>query len=256
MIPYPSIDPVAFRIGPLAVRWYGIAYLLGFLSAAHILRRLARSGRAVLAEAEVGDLVGWLALGVILGGRLGYVVFYNLPYFAAQPWKIVAVWEGGMSFHGGLAGVGLAAWAYARRRDLSLLGLADALAVATPPGVFFGRLANFVNGELYGRVTDVPWAMVFPAGGPLPRHPSQLYEAMLEGPLLGLALWWFWKRFPQRGAATSAFLVGYGILRFAVEFTRQPDPQLGFVAGPFTMGQLLSLAMIAAGAWIWAARKR
>ena len=161
-----------------------------------------------------------------------------------------------MSFHGGLAGVGLAAWAYARRRNLSLLGLADALAVATPPGVFFGRLANFVNGELYGRVTDVPWAMVFPAGGPLPRHPSQLYEAMLEGPLLGLALWWFWKRFPQRGAATSAFLVGYGILRFAVEFTRQPDPQLGFVAGPFTMGQLLSLAMIAAGAWIWAARKR
>lgn len=248
MLPYPALDPVAVRIGPLAVRWYGLAYLSGFLLGVWTLRRLARSGRLPIRPEEAGDLVGCLALGVLLGGRLGYVLFYNAPYFAGHPWKIVAVWEGGMSFHGGLIGVGVALWAYARRRGVDPWPLADGLAVAAPPGLFFGRLANFVNGELYGRVTDLPWAMVFPGGGPLPRHPSQLYEALAEGLLLGLFLWYLWRRRPVPGLTAAAFLAAYALARFGVEFVREPDPQLGFVLGPLTMGQCLSLAMALAAA--------
>ncbi len=256
MLPYPALDPVAFRIGPLAVRWYGLAYLSGFLLGAWVLRRQARAGRLPLGPGEVGDLVGWLVLGVVLGGRLGYVLFYNAPYFATHPWKIVAVWEGGMSFHGGLLGVGVALWAYARRHRADPWVLADGLALAAPPGLFFGRLANFVNGELYGRVSDLPWAMVFPGGGPLPRHPSQLYEAGLEGPLLGLVLWLLWRRRPAPGLTAAAFLGGYALVRFGVEFVREPDPQLGFVLGPLTMGQCLSLAMALGAAVLAGVRRR
>lgn len=251
MISYPSIDPVALRIGPLAVRWYGIAYLIGFLSAYGILRKLAARGRLPLSAAGVGDFLSVLVGGVVLGGRLGYVLFYNLPYFVEHPLRVFAVWEGGMSFHGGLAGVAAAAWMFSRRRSVPLLRLGDALALATPPGLFLGRLANFVNGELYGRVSDAPWAMVFPDGGPMPRHPSQLYEALLEGPLLGALVWLAGRTACQReGARTATFLMGYGALRVLVELTREPDRQLGFLLGPLTMGQLLSLALLAAGTWV------
>ncbi len=248
MIPYPSIDPVAVRIGPLAIRWYGIAYLLGFASGYAVLRRLAARDRVPLTPQAVGDLVSWLAAGVVLGGRLGYVLFYNLPYFLEHPARVLALWEGGMSFHGGLLGAAAALWAFSRRRGLGLLDMGDALALAAPPGLFFGRIANFINGELYGRVTDLPWAMVFPGGGPMGRHPSQLYEALLEGPVLWAVAAWAFRRYPGRsGAVTAAFLTGYGVFRFLVEFTREPDPQLGFVLGPFTMGQILSAGMVVAG---------
>lgn len=256
MIPYPAIDPVAVKIGPLAVRWYGIAYALGFVAGYRILRGEARKGRLPLNPDAVGDLLSYLVVGVVLGGRLGYVLFYNLPYFASHPLRVFAVWEGGMSFHGGLLGVMTAALVFCRTRSIPLAVLGDALALATPPGLFFGRLANFVNGELYGRVSQVPWAMVFPAGGPLPRHPSELYEAVLEGPVLWLAVWGVERLGEGRaGSGTGAFLVGYGLFRFLVEFTREPDPQLGFVAGPFTMGQLLSVAVLIAGVAVLAATK-
>jgi phosphatidylglycerol:prolipoprotein diacylglycerol transferase len=248
MIPYPSLDPVAFRVGPLAVRWYGIAYLLGFLSAYGILRKVASRGRLALDAGGVGDLLSALVAGVVLGGRLGYVVFYNLPYFVEHPLRIFAVWEGGMSFHGGLLGVCAAAWIFSRQRSIPLLRLGDALALAVTPGLFFGRLANFVNGELYGRVSQVPWAMVFPGGGSQPRHPSQLYEALLEGPLLGAIVWLAGLTARHReGRRMAAFLLGYAVLRFLVEYTREPDRQLGYLLGPLTMGQLLSLALLAAG---------
>ena len=251
MIPYPAIDPVAVRIGPLAVRWYGIAYILGFLAAYGILRRAAGQDRVPLSREGVGDLLSALVAGVVVGGRLGYVLFYNLPYFLRHPLHVLAVWEGGMSFHGGLAGVLLAAWLFGRRRSIPFLRIGDVLALAAPPGLFFGRVANFINGELYGRVSDVPWAMVFPDGGPLPRHPSELYEALLEGPLLWLAVFCAWRfRGGRTGVASGVFVCGYGAVRFLVEFTRQPDPQLGFILGPFTMGQLLSAILVLAGASI------
>ncbi|MBI5016197.1 MAG: prolipoprotein diacylglyceryl transferase [Deltaproteobacteria bacterium] len=257
MIPYPSLDPVAVRIGPLAVRWYGIAYLLGFLSAYGILRREAVRGRLPLDSGGVGDLLSALVAGVLLGGRLGYVLFYNLPYFAEHPLRVVAIWEGGMSFHGALLGVVAAAWLFSRRQSTPLLRLGDALALAVTPGLFFGRLANFVNGELYGRVSDIPWAMVFPGGGPLPRHPSQLYEALLEGPLLGAIVWLAGVASGYReGRRTAAFLLGYAALRFLVEFTREPDRQLGFLVGFLTMGQLLSLALFVAGVGALVASRR
>ncbi|GAB4278184.1 MAG: prolipoprotein diacylglyceryl transferase [Deferrisomatales bacterium] len=234
------------------MRWYGIAYLLGFLAGFAILRWLGRRGQSPLTRERLGDYLSWAALGVVAGGRLGYVLFYDPAYFAAHPLEIPALWHGGMSFHGGLLGVLGATWLYARRLGVPLLGITDALALAVPPGLFFGRLANFVNGELYGRVTSVPWAMVFPAGGPAARHPSQLYEALLEGPLLWLLVFWA-GRGPSaaRGTRSAAFLAGYGILRFLVEFTREPDAHLGFVLGPFSMGQVLSAALVAAGLALW-----
>lgn len=249
MLPYPALDPVVVRLGPLAVRWYGIAYLLGFLAASVLLRRAARAGRIPVPAKEVGDLLAALVAGVIAGGRLGYALFYNLPYFAQHPLRVFALWEGGMSFHGGLAGVALATWWFARRQGVSLLALGDALALVAPLGLFLGRLANFVNGELYGRVSAVPWAMVFPGAGPLPRHPSQLYEALLEGPVLWVLVWW--AGHPRTGGAMGlrcgTFLAGYGALRFLAEFTRAPDLHLGLVLGPFTMGQVLSAVPVLAG---------
>jgi len=251
MIAYPAIDPVALRIGPLAIRWYGIAYLLGFLCAYGILRRAASRGKIALSRDGVGELLSALLGGVVIGGRLGYVLFYNLPYFWEHPLHIVAVWEGGMSFHGGLTGVLLAAWLFGRKRSIRFLDLGDALALAAPPGLFFGRLANFINGELFGRASDLPWATVFPNGGPLPRHPSELYEAVLEGLLLWLLVWWGWRhRHGRSGLPSGIFVGGYGVLRILVEFTREPDPQLGFVLGPFSMGQVLSAVLVLAGAAI------
>lgn len=258
MIRYPSIDPVAIRLGPLAVRWYGIAYLLGFLSGYAVLRRVSRRGFLPLDATGVGDLLTALVLGVLLGGRLGYVVLYNLPYFLAHPLKIPAVWEGGMSFHGALVGVAVATWLFSRRRKVPFLALGDGLALAAPPGLFFGRLANFINGELYGRPSQVPWAMIFPSGGMLPRHPSQLYEALLEGPLLWAVVLAVAAAKPvHRGTVAASFLLSYGTFRFLVEFTREPDSQLGFLLGHFTMGQALSVVAFLAGlSVLWAARRR
>ncbi len=229
------------------MRWYGTMYVLGFILGLLIMKRMAKEDDGTLSSQDVEDLLFYLIFGVLLGGRLGYVLFYNLPYYLHHPAEVLAFWHGGMSFHGGLIGTVLAGALFARRRGVSLWRIADYAAVATPPGLGLGRIGNFINGELFGRVTTVPWAMVFPGGGPLPRHPSQLYEAVLEGPVLFLLLWLLRKRDLPRGGLLAAFIVGYGAIRFFVEFFREPDPQLGFVLGPFTMGQVLSFFMVACG---------
>ncbi len=251
MLEYPAMDPVAFQIGPLAARWYGIMYAVGFSLAWLLGRwRAARPGSGWTPE-QVDDLITWLVAGVILGGRIGYVLFYDLPHYLDNPGDILAIWHGGRSFHGGVAGVILVCWLYGRGIGKNLLQVGDFIAPLVPPGLFFGRLGNFINGELWGRVSDVPWAMVFPTGGPLPRHPSQLYEAGLEGLLLFCMLWLYSGRPRRAGAVGGLFLLGYGGFRFLVEFFRQPDAQLGFVAlGWMSMGQILCLPMMALGLWL------
>ncbi len=258
MLRHPAFDPVAIEIGPLEVRWYGLMYVLGFLSAWWLGRRRAARAGSGWEAAEVGDLLVYVAFGVILGGRLGYVLFYGLQAFLADPLMPLRIWEGGMSFHGGLLGVIVALWLYGRRSGRGFWAVADFCAPLVPPGLFFGRLGNFINGELWGRPTALPWGMVFPPAGPEPRHPSQLYEAALEGLALFAALWWFTARPRPRMAASGLFLLLYGLFRFLVEFAREPDRHLGFVAfGWMTMGQLLSLPMVAAGAGLlWCAYAR
>jgi len=247
MLTYPNIDPVILRIGPLQVRWYGLMYVIGFTATYFLVKKQIRETGAKKLEQHFDNLNVALIVSLILGARLGYALFYNPAYYAAHPLEILATWEGGMSFHGALIGLIFGGWLFCRRTGLDFLRTADMYIVTAPIGLGFGRLGNFINGELYGRVTDVPWAMVFPGGGPLPRHPSQLYEFLLEGVLLFLLLW------PQRnknrpaGSMLAFFLVGYGICRFLVEFFRQPDQQLGFIVSWLTMGQLLSSAMIVAG---------
>jgi phosphatidylglycerol:prolipoprotein diacylglycerol transferase len=250
VIPYPDISPVAFTVGPLQVRWYGLMYLVGFVVGYWILRRLAARGDTRFRGELIGDFLGYAALGIVVGGRLGYVLFYNLAHFASQPWEVLAIWHGGLSFHGGFVGVILTGWWFVRRRRLSFYDVADRVMVALPPGLGFGRIGNFINGELFGRPADVPWCMVFPLGGPECRHPSQLYEALLEGLVLFLCMWWIGRGQRPAGVAFWSFVGLYGLLRFLVEFTRLPDPQLGFILGPFTMGQLLSLPMALLGAWM------
>ncbi len=248
MIPYPKIDPVAIHLGPLAIRWYGLSYLAGILGGWWLLRRRA-PGQGWSRE-QVADLVFYAAMAAVLGGRIGYALFYNFDFYWRQPLAILRVWEGGMSFHGGLLGVLLIMFWYGRSTGRGFFAVADFLAPVVPVGLFFGRIANFINGELWGAPTSVPWAMVFPdprAGG-LPRHPSQLYEAALEGLCLFLILWWFSARPRPRMAVSGLFLAGYGLFRFLLEFLRQPDAQIGYLAfGWFTMGQLLSLPMLLAG---------
>lgn len=256
-ISYPRIDPDVLRVGSLHVRWYGIAYLLGFLLAFAALRRMSRKGILRLPAEAVGDLVAWLAMGVVLGGRLGWWVFYHRAQGAVEPWyEPVAIWHGGMSFHGGLIGVLAALLAWSWRQRARFWNLADCLALVAPLGLFFGRIANFINAELVGRTTALPWGIVFP-GDSVARHPSQLYEAVLEGPLLLALLWMFsHRRRPPEGRTAALFLILYGILRFAVEFTRQPDPQLGFIAfGWLSMGQLLSAVLVAIGLVVWVGRR-
>ncbi|HEU0300456.1 MAG TPA: prolipoprotein diacylglyceryl transferase [Longimicrobium sp.] len=298
-IPYPRIDPVALELpGGLAIRWYGIGFMVAFAAGYWILRRLSRAGFVPVAEEKIGDLLVALIVGVILGGRLGYILFYDFASFAANPVRIIRIWEGGLAFHGGAMGAILAGWWFARRQGVPFLRLGDGLSLGVPPGIFAVRMANFINGELYGRVTTdaVPWAMRFPtdpvgmrltgadAGRsmrerellleqayesgvwaqvrdqvPL-RHPSQLYEGLGEGVLLGLVLWaiYAWNRRRGRSLAPGtyggAFLLGYGIIRSVLELFRQPDAQftdagdpIGTVLGPLTMGQTLSLAMVLAG---------
>lgn len=244
---YPRIDPVFFEIGPLEFRWYGLMYIIGFLCAYVILRRLSRRGEYDMSTKEIEDALTYSIVSLIIGARLGYCIIYNLGYYASHPLRCLAIWEGGMSFHGGLIGLVIGGWLFSRLRHKSFLMLADMGALAAPPGLFFGRIGNFINAELYGRVTDVPWGMVFPGAGDLPRHPSQLYEAFFEGIVLFLVLFALSRRMRTRGVLISVFLAGYGLIRFCLEFFREPDPQLGFVISAFTMGQVLSLIMIGLG---------
>lgn len=252
---YPQIDPVFFSIGPLPIRWYALAYIAGLLLGWLYARSLVKNDRHWGAvprpdAASLDDLLVYAALGVILGGRLGYVLFYNPEYFLANPGKVFALWEGGMAFHGGLAGAALGIWLFARRYGANMLSVCDICAAVVPIGIGLGRIANFIKPELWGRPTDVPWAMVFPDAGPLPRHPSQLYEAGLEGALLLLLLWIAVRRgaLQRPGLVTGLFGAGYALARIFCEFFREPDPQLGFLFGGATMGMLLSLPLLAIGA--------
>ncbi len=248
MIRYPNIDPVIVRIGPLALRWYGMMYLAGFTASYFLVSHQLRRKKAAAALKEVDSLYTYVVLGLIVGARLGYVLFYDLGAYLRSPLEIFAVWHGGMSFHGGLIGSVLAGLLFCRNYKTDFWTLVDVVIVTAPIGLGLGRIGNFINGELYGRVTDMPWAMVFPSGGPLPRHPSQLYEFMLEGPVLFGILWLLKDRNLKPGALLSIFLIFYGVFRFFVEFFREPDPQLGLVFGPFSMGQVLSTAVILTGA--------
>jgi phosphatidylglycerol:prolipoprotein diacylglycerol transferase len=256
MLVHPDFDPVAFSIGPLAVRWYGLMYLLGFGFAWWLgLRRIAQ-GRAPIDRRQFDDLIFYAVLGVILGGRLGYVLFYKPGYYASHPLEIPAVWQGGMSFHGGLLGVMLAMAIAARRHKLDYLRVMDFVAPLVPLGIAAGRMGNFINGELWGRPTDLPWGMLFRGAGDLPRHPSQLYEFALEGLVLFALLWWFSAKPRPRGQVSAMFLIGYGCLRFLAEFAREPDSFLGYLALGMTMGQWLCVPMIAGGLWLFAWSRR
>ncbi len=258
MIPvlmFPSFDPVLVQVGPLAIRWYALAYIGSLVLGWRIMRQLVRLSPPVASMEQTDDFLTWATLGVVLGGRLGYVLFYQPLHYLQNPLGALAVWQGGMSFHGGTLGVVLALVLYCRKERIPLLGFADRLAVVVPIGLGLGRIANFINGELWGRPAPdwLPWAMIFPAAGPEPRHPSQLYQASMEGALLLLVLAVACRSPAIRarfGTLTGIFLVGYGIARTVGEFFRQPDAFLGFLFAGATMGQLLSLPMIVAGAWL------
>jgi phosphatidylglycerol:prolipoprotein diacylglycerol transferase len=254
VIPYPAINPVLIHLGPLAVRWYALAYIAGIIAGWFYARAIIASqplwgGPAPLTAIDFDDFVIWITLGIILGGRTGYVLFYNLPHFATHPLEIFQLWNGGMSFHGGVAGCIVAIVLFALRRGIPMLSLGDVTAAVAPIGLFLGRIANFINGELWGRPTDAPWAMVFPNGGPIPRHPSQLYEAALEGIVLFIALTLLVRAgaLKRPGLVTGAFALGYGIARITCELFREPDVQLGFLWGGLTMGMLLCIPLVLAG---------
>ncbi|HVB17242.1 MAG TPA: prolipoprotein diacylglyceryl transferase [Stellaceae bacterium] len=266
-IPFPFTDPNApfaippFAIGPFtfAIRWYALAYIVGLLIGWRYCLYLATRPPALVKRSDVDDFLVWATLGVVLGGRTGYVLFYNLPYYSQHPLQTLYLWHGGMSFHGGAIGVSLAILLFTRARAIPIFAFSDIICAAIPIGLFFGRIANFINGELFGRVTDVPWAMVFPAGGPLPRHPSQLYEAFCEGILLFVVLFVAERRGVRRhpGVLSGLFLALYAVARMSGELFRQPDPQLGYLLFGTTMGQLLSIPVLIAGIVLiwWAARR-
>jgi phosphatidylglycerol:prolipoprotein diacylglycerol transferase len=258
MLIHPQIDPVAIAIGPLAVRWYGLMYLIGFGVAFLLARRRIKQGKSGnISFAVFDDLFFFCVLGVVLGGRLGYVLFYKPGYYFSHPLEILAVWQGGMAFHGGFLGVILAMVYIARKHGIRWLAVTDFIAPLVPPALAAGRIGNFINGELWGRTTDVAWGMVFRGAGPLPRHPSQLYQFALEGVLLFVILWLYSAKPRPTGAVSAMFLIGYGVLRFAAEFFREPDDFLGLLAFNLSMGQWLSLPMILAGMAMlaWAGRK-
>ncbi len=259
-IPFPMIDPVALSLGPLVIRWYALAYVVGLLAAIWYAKRLVcnetlwPASQPHTTPMQLDDLLLWSTLGVLLGGRLGYVLFYNPGYFIQNPAEILQMWNGGMSFHGGFLGVVVACYLYGRRHGIGIWQLLDLGAASVPIGLFLGRMANFINAELYGKVTDVPWAMVFPGGGPDPRHPSQLYEAALEGIILFLAVrvaTHGFKCLPRTGVASGVFATGYALSRIIVEFAREPDAHIGYLTGGWlTMGMVLSLPLLAVGIWL------
>jgi len=264
VLPFPAIDPVALDISGFQIRWYALAYIAGIiLSWIYIVRLLKAESlwgaNVPVSRTHIDDLVVWVTVGIILGGRLGYVVFYNSSYFLAHPMEILALWQGGMTFHGGLIGVIIAVILFARIKSVRLLTLGDLIATAAPIGLFFGRIANFINGELYGRITDVPWAMVFPHGGPNSRHPSQIYESIGEGIILFVFMHIMIYRFgalQRPGMITGLFMIGYGIARSSIEFFRMPDAHIGYLSGGLTMGIVLSVPMIPIGlAFIWLSLK-
>ncbi len=247
-IDFPQIDPVLFQWGWFAVRWYSLAYIFGILGAWLLARKMSSYSHSTFTPLKIDDFLIWATVGIVAGGRLGYVLFYNLRYFCENPSKILAVWEGGMSFHGGLLGVIVATVLFAQKRHISILAMGDIVACVAPIGLFLGRLANFINAELYGRVSySVPWVMIFPNAGDEPRHPSQLYEAACEGILLFLILntfWWFFPKYRRRtGFLSGMFLLLYALMRFGLEFFREPDFQLGFIFEQITMGQILCVPM-------------
>ncbi len=257
MIPYPKISPEIFSIGPLSLRWYGLMYVIGFVVGFHILRARIRQGYLKVSMQYADTYITYIVVGMLLGARLVYVFVYNWEYYSVHPGEILALWSGGLSFHGAALGMLISSWLYARRYGVPLQSVLDALAIGAPIGLFVGRIGNFINAELYGRATDVPWAMVFPTD-PLqvPRHPSQLYQGFTEGLLLFVVLCVFQKSLLRRGRLKNGMLAalfvgGYGVLRFLVEFTREPDPQLGLVLGPLSMGQVLCLIMIVVAIFQW-----
>lgn len=260
MFIHPDFDPVAVSLGPLQVRWYGLMYMFGFLSGWQLGRWRARLSQTrpgapgVWKQEEMDDLIAWLVVGLIVGARLGYMLFYDFAGWMRDPLQLLRVWEGGMSFHGGAIGVCAAFWLFAKKTGRSFLQVADFVVPLAPPGLAFGRLGNFINGELWGRPTDLPWAVVFPdprAGG-LPRHPSQLYEMALEGVALFAILWWYSSKPRPVGRTAGLFTLGYGSFRFLVEFAREPDAHIGYLAfGWLTMGMLLCLPMMAVGGWLF-----
>lgn len=251
MLIHPNFDPIAIAIGPLAIRWYGLMYLLAFGLFFLLGRYRTRDNWRGVNHALIDDLLFFGVLGVILGGRLGYIVFYKPVYYLAHPLEVLAVWQGGMSFHGGFLGVLIAMWLIARKHKLAFLRLTDFIAPLVPAGLAAGRMGNFINGELWGRVVqnsaDIPWSMVFHGAGPLPRHPSQLYQFALEGLLLFVLLWLYSRKPRPAGAVSGAFLLGYGVFRFIAEFFREPDDFLGLLSLNMSMGQWLSLPMVVAG---------
>lgn len=247
MLTYPDIDPVALQLGPLKIHWYGLMYVIGFIAGWWLARRRAAQS-STWKPVDVDDLIFFAAIGVIAGGRLGWMLVYGFDNIMADPLSVFRVWQGGMSFHGGLIGVLLAFWYFARKTRRPFLVVGDFIAPLAPIGLLAGRIGNFINQELWGKVTDLPWGVVFRNAGPLPRHPSQLYEALLEGLVLFIILWLFSARARPMGAVSGLFLVGYGVFRFAVEFVRLPDAHIGYLAfGWLTMGQALTLPMILAG---------
>ena len=260
VIPFPAINPVLISIGPLAIRWYALAYIVGIIAGWFYARAIIASerlwgGPAPFSVIDFDDFIVWITLGIILGGRIGYVLFYNLPRFSAHPIEILEIWTGGMSFHGGVIGCIVAVVSFALVRRIPMLSLGDVTAAVAPIGLFLGRIANFINGELWGRPTDVPWAMVFPKDpSRLPRHPSQLYEAALEGLVLLVVLGLLVRTgaLKRPGLVTGAFAIGYGVARIACETFREPDVQLGYLWGGLTMGMLLSVPLILAGAAVLA----
>jgi phosphatidylglycerol:prolipoprotein diacylglycerol transferase len=261
MLTYPHIDPIAFSLGPLSVRWYGLMYLAGFVAFVVLgRRRISQRPDLKWTTKDIDDLLFYGVIGVVIGGRLGQVLFYEPGHYLAHPLEIFAVWKGGMAFHGGFLGVLAAMMLYARKRGLTWLAVMDFIAPLVPPGLGFGRIGNFINGELWGRAADpsLPWAMVFPHVDSVARHPSQLYQAFLEGIVLFGVLWWFSAKPRATGAVSGLFLIGYGVVRFVAEFFREPDAGIFGLSYTVSMGQWLSLPMIAAGVamMLWANRAR
>lgn len=255
MLPYPIIDPALVKIGPLQIRWYGLMYVLGFIASYFLVQYQIKKNQNTILANHVENLNFTLMVSLILGGRLGYVLFYNLAYYLEHPAEIMATWQGGMSFHGALLGILIGGVWFCKTRELDFWKTADIYVVTIPIGLGLGRIGNFINAELYGRESNLPWAMIFPGGGPNPRHPSQLYEFLLEGVLLFIILWRAKDKKQPTGFMLSFFLIGYGVFRSIVEIFRQPDIQVGFI-GIFTMGQILSMAMIGAGVLVYVLRRK